>query len=92
MEILTSKTASPSQDWLNYVKTSKARSKIRAWLREEQREENLARGRELLERECKKIGADAKTVLNDADLQQLARKYGVEQPGRAHGQRGFGEG
>lgn len=33
VEILTSKTASPSQDWLNYVKTSKARSKIRAWLR-----------------------------------------------------------
>jgi len=80
VEILTSKTASPSQDWLNYVKTSKARSKIRAWLREEQREENLARGRELLERECKKIGADAKTVLNDADLQQLARKYGVSNP------------
>jgi len=77
VEILTSKTASPSQDWLNYVKTSKARSKIRAWLREEQREENLTRGRELLERECKKLGADTKTVLSETNLQQLARKYGV---------------
>ena len=80
VEILTSKTASPSQDWLNYVKTSKARSKIRAWLREEQREENLARGRELLERECKKQGADAKTLLTEENLQPLARKYGVSNP------------
>jgi GTP pyrophosphokinase len=80
VEILTSKTASPSQDWLNYVKTSKARSKIRSWLKEEQREENLIRGRDLLERECKKAGADAKTLLTDANLQQLARKYGVSNP------------
>lgn len=44
---------------------------------EEQREENLTRGRELLERECKKLGADTKTVLSETNLQQLARKYGV---------------
>lgn len=77
VEILTSKTANPSQDWLNFVKTSKARSKIRAWLREEQREENLARGRELLERECRKLEVDAKTLLAEANLQPIARKYGV---------------
>ncbi|HPT83003.1 MAG TPA: bifunctional (p)ppGpp synthetase/guanosine-3',5'-bis(diphosphate) 3'-pyrophosphohydrolase [Limnochordia bacterium] len=80
VEILTNKTASPSADWLNYVKTSKARSKIRAWLREEQREENLARGRELLEKECKKQGVDPKTLLSEENLQPLARKYGVSNP------------
>ena len=44
VEILTSKNARPSRDWLNFVKTSKARSKIRAYLKEEQREESLLRG------------------------------------------------
>lgn len=43
VEILTSKTANPTRDWLNYVKTSKARSRIRSWLKEEQREENVNR-------------------------------------------------
>ena len=77
VEILTSKTASPSRDWLNHVKTSKARSRIRSWLKEEQREENLNRGRELLEREIKKTDYDAKTVLSESNLEKVARKYGV---------------
>jgi len=77
VEILTSKTANPTQDWLNYVKTSKARSKIRSWLKEEQKEENLQRGRELLERELKKTSLDLKTILTESNLQQTARKYGV---------------
>ncbi len=80
VEILTSKTANPTQDWLNYVKTSKARSKIRSWLKEEQKEENLYRGRELLERELKKNSFDLKTVMTEANLQKTARKYGVGTP------------
>lgn len=80
VEILTSKTANPTQDWLNYVKTSKARSKIRSWLKEEQKEENLHRGRELLERELRKTVADLKTVMNETNLQKTARKYGVGTP------------
>ena len=80
VEILTSKTASPSRDWLSYVKTSKARSKIRSWLKEEQREESLNRGRELLERELKKTDFDPKVVLQESNLQKTARKYGVSNP------------
>ena len=80
VEILTSKTANPTHDWLNYVKTSKARSKIRSWLKEEQREENLNRGRDLLERELKRGGADAKTILQESNLLEQARKYGVSTP------------
>ena len=77
VEILTSKTARPTQDWLNYVKTSRARSKIRSWLKEEQKEENLNRGRELLERELKKVSADLKVVLAEANLEKIAKRYGV---------------
>ena len=47
VEILTTKTPNPSSDWLRFIKTSKARSKIRAWLKEEYREESIARGREI---------------------------------------------
>ena len=80
VEILTSKTARPTQDWLNYVKTSRARSKIRSWLKEEQKEENLNRGRELLERELKKVSADLKVVLAEANLEKIAKRYGVSTP------------
>jgi guanosine-3',5'-bis(diphosphate) 3'-pyrophosphohydrolase len=52
VEILTSKTsAGPSRDWLEFVVTSNARTKIRQWFRKQQREENVARGKEMLERE-----------------------------------------
>ncbi len=80
VEILTNKTANPTQDWLNYVKTSKARSKIRSWLKEEQKEENLHRGRELLERELKKTAFDPKAAMTEVNLQKTARKYGVGTP------------
>jgi GTP pyrophosphokinase len=77
VEILTSKNANPSRDWLNFVKTSKARSKIRSWLKEQQREESLLRGRELLEREARKANLDPKEILTPDKLDQVAKKYGV---------------
>lgn len=77
VEILTSKAANPSRDWLSFVKTSKARSKIRSWLKEEQREEGLIRGRELLEREARKANLELKEVLSPANLERVAKKYGV---------------
>lgn len=57
VEILTSKTSSgPSRDWLDFVVTSNARTKIRQWFRKQQREENVARGKEMLERELRRLG------------------------------------
>lgn len=57
VEIVTSKQASgPSRDWLNLVKTSEARSKIRAWFKKENRDENILKGKDTLEREIKKLG------------------------------------
>ncbi|MBQ9229304.1 MAG: bifunctional (p)ppGpp synthetase/guanosine-3',5'-bis(diphosphate) 3'-pyrophosphohydrolase [Eubacterium sp.] len=56
VEVLTSNQQGkgPSRDWLNIVKTSEARSKIRAWFKKEKREENIAEGRAELERELKR--------------------------------------
>src|SRR5919202_1752381 len=61
VEIITSKSPKgPSRDWLNpnlnYVKTHHAREKIRQWFRRQQREENILRGREIMEKELARLG------------------------------------
>lgn len=62
ISILTSRRGGPSRDWLNpalgYAKTGRARSKIRHWFRRQKRDENIALGRELLERELKRLGVE----------------------------------
>ncbi len=60
IEILTAKRGGPSLDWLNpnlgYVRTARARDKIRAWFRKQNREKHISSGREVLERELKRLG------------------------------------
>ncbi|MCZ7571153.1 MAG: GTP diphosphokinase [Ardenticatenaceae bacterium] len=60
VEIIAAKRGGPSRDWLNphlgYARTSRARGKIRSWFRHQDREVNITQGRELLERELKKLG------------------------------------
>ncbi len=72
VEILTAKRGGPSRDWinphLNYVKTSRARTKIRQWFRQQAREENVAAGREILERELNRLGVDNLTYDEVANL------------------------
>jgi GTP pyrophosphokinase len=75
VEIITSKQANgPSRDWLNIVASSDSKSKIRAWFKKERREENIVTGRELLERESKRLGYDAKTFLKAERLRNIATK------------------
>ncbi len=58
IEIVTSSQGHPSADWLKLVKTSRARSKIRQWIKVEQRDRSILLGRELLEKEFKKYDVD----------------------------------
>lgn len=76
VEILTSKNSGPSRDWLGFVKTSKARSKIRAWLKEDQRDESTERGRQQLDRELKKLGIDSKQAFKPDAVADVLRRYG----------------
>jgi GTP pyrophosphokinase len=73
-EIITSSrpTARPSLDWLSFVASSPARSKIKAWYRRAQREESIARGRERLEEECSRSGIDPGKTLAEKGLAELA--------------------
>ncbi|MCE5259245.1 MAG: bifunctional (p)ppGpp synthetase/guanosine-3',5'-bis(diphosphate) 3'-pyrophosphohydrolase [Chloroflexi bacterium] len=72
VEILTAKQGGPSRDWLNphlnYVSTQKARQKIRQWFRHEKREENIAAGREILDRELRRLGFDQESYTEIATL------------------------
>ncbi len=75
VEILTTKGSRPSRDWLHIVKTSQAKNRIRQYFRKEDREKNLARGRELLEKECQRQGFEPGEVLKPAFLQEITRRF-----------------
>ncbi|BCJ88138.1 RelA/SpoT family protein [Effusibacillus dendaii] len=76
VEILTSKSSfGPSRDWLNIVKSPQAKSKIRTWFKKETREENILKGRELLEREVKKNGLEVSEVLTEKNLSDVMVKF-----------------
>ncbi len=77
IEILTSKIpAGPSRDWVCLVKTSQAKNRIRQWFKKENREENIVRGKEGLEREARKVGIDPAVSLKNDNLMNLAKSFG----------------
>ena len=71
IEILTSKTQSPSKDWLNIAKSSKARSKIKQWLLKIERDENRELGRDILEKAFKVFGTSIKTLKKNNEFKNL---------------------
>ncbi|MGI8642568.1 MAG: ACT domain-containing protein, partial [Thermomicrobiales bacterium] len=64
VKVMTSKTRGPSRDWLQanagYVTTASAREKIRQWFRRQQRDENVTQGRDILDRELRRLSLDVK--------------------------------
>ncbi len=84
VEIITVKTGGPSRDWLNasegLVHTAGARQKIRHYFRAQQRDESIASGRELVERELKRLGIDRKVAdvaaLYDQDVDDFLASVG----------------
>ncbi|MDF2500217.1 MAG: (p)ppGpp synthetase SpoT/RelA [Anaerosporomusa subterranea] len=77
VEIITSKQSGPSRDWLNIVGSSETRNKIRQWFKKEKREENIIKGRELLERDSKKLGYDLKELIKGDRLIECAKKLNI---------------
>ena len=76
VEILTSKQSNgPSRDWLSFVKTSQAKNRIRSWFKREKREENITRGKEILEREIRKLGLDPAQILKSEHLAKICKSY-----------------
>lgn len=76
VEILTSKHSyGPSQDWVKIAQSSHARSKIKQWFKKEKREENVAKGREAIERELKRLSFDPHALMTDEKLLEAAKKF-----------------
>jgi len=77
VEVLTSKhSTGPKRDWLNIVRTSQARSKIRGWLNRERRSENLEKGREILEQALSRYGQVEKNLLKNEIMLDIAKRSG----------------
>ena len=75
VEVITSKQASgPSRDWINIAGSSDTRNKIKSWFKKERREENIDRGREMLDKECRRLGYDTKEFASQEKLKSVAEK------------------
>ena len=75
VDIITNRSnRGPSHDWLNIVASSDTRAKIRAWFKRENREENIAHGKQLLENELKKLGYTPKDLLKENRLDKVAKR------------------
>ncbi|EJU30072.1 RelA/SpoT family protein [Selenomonas sp. CM52] len=80
VSIITNKSNSgPSRDWLNIVASSETRTKIRSWFKKQRKEENIARGMDLMEKEAKHLGYAPKEVLKPKRLELLAKKLNIPQ-------------
>ncbi len=77
VEITTSNRQHPHHDWLGIVATSRARSKIRAWLKKEEKERALEVGRKLVDRELRKIGTTLRKVSGGDELAKVAAASGL---------------
>jgi guanosine-3',5'-bis(diphosphate) 3'-pyrophosphohydrolase len=76
VEILTAKTPhGPSRDWLNFVKSASARERIRKWFKSQRREENVSKGRDLLEKELHRMHRLTMAQLPDGKLDEMASQY-----------------
>lgn len=91
VEVMTSSSSrGPSRDWLNIVKTSEAKAKIRAYLKKEERDVNISHGKEMLEREAKRLGYQL-SMLNKSELiETLYKRYSVSSLEDIYAMVGFG--
>ena len=90
VEILTQKGHEPSRDWLTFVHTSRARSKIRQWINLHEREQATDVGRRLLEKEARQANITLKKI-SDEDWQRVASDYGCGRVEDLYADLGYGK-
>jgi len=78
VEIVTSKNHHPSKDWLNFVKTVKARSKIRHWIKIQEKERSLTLGREMCEKAFRKERLNFNTLVKSEKMIQVVEQFGFK--------------
>lgn len=80
IEIITSQNSKgPSRDWLNIVKSSQAKNKINQWFKSEFKEENIVKGRELIEKYCKAKGINLSDLTKQEYISKVLNKYNLKE-------------
>ena len=91
VEIRTSKSApGPSRDWLNTAKSGSARTKIKQWFKKERREENVQRGRDMLDEELRHNGLTLDDVMDEAVVSPLLKRFSFTCPDDLYAAIGYG--
>jgi GTP diphosphokinase / guanosine-3',5'-bis(diphosphate) 3'-diphosphatase len=90
VEIITQKGHEPSRDWLGFVRTSHARSKIRQWINFHERKQATAVGRRLIEKEARHAGVSVKKI-SEEDLLRVASEYGRAKVEDLYADLGYGK-
>lgn len=91
VEILTNTNAHPSKDWLTFVKTSRAQARIRAYIKQQQRDKAMALGRELLDREFRRFGLSFGKLLKGDSLGKILNDMGMQRPEEMLSSVGYGK-
>jgi GTP pyrophosphokinase len=78
VEIVTTQRQTPSRDWLKFVKTPRAKEKIRAWIKNQQAVRSMEIGREILARDLSRHGLDLGKLAKDGTLERVASELGVK--------------
>lgn len=78
VEIITQKSSTgPSRDWLKFVKSPRARQKIKQWFKSKEKDISIEKGKELFEREAKKLGLDLNILDNEKIYHKLAKELSI---------------
>lgn len=91
VEVMTSASShGPSRDWLKIVKTSEAKTKIRAWLKREQRDENIVLGKDMLEKEAKRLSYTFSHLIRGEAAELICKRFSAQSMDDIYAMVGFG--
>jgi len=91
VEIITSASSNgPSRDWLKIVKSSQAKNKIRQWFKKEKREENIIKGKELLDKEIKRLSTSLSINIKNEWLENICKRIGFQSLDDLYASLGYG--
>src|SRR5918995_256082 len=91
IEIVTAPGHKPSRDWLNFVTTSRARSKIKQFIHSEEKVRSVELGKKLFEKEAKRFGLSMKTLSEPATLNRVVTEYGMQKVDELYAAIGYGK-
>lgn len=90
VEILNANTHGPSRDWLKIVRTNQAKNKINQWFKKQNRDDNIIHGKELIERELKRLGFTHAQLFRDEWVSRLLKRYSFQSIDDLYASVGYG--